>query len=320
MGRQDAPLDAPLLCSIRGVSPKGPPMIDRGRLDMLVTRTLQLDLDALPIRDRAALRLLTRADASTASQLARLIYRRERTAQERLLRLTRAGALERTADPRSGRGTAAYAYRPSPALRTRLGIRESRASNLYLRHTLDIVETVCALAIPQDPDQPLPIQAWLTERMSADLPGPGIRPDSVVALQVGANSGVVCLEMDEGTQHAPVIRARLTAYGRYLPGRGGWHLLFVVQSEHRVEWFRRLAGWHGPGTLAGRAWVVRLTDLRLAGLDALVEPLVGAGALLPLSVVVGDPKLRTSATPVGSVAWAELMGSGGGDDLSRALS
>ena len=91
MGRQDAPLGAPLSCSRRGVSPKGPPMIDRGRLDMLVTRTLQLDLYALPIRDRAALRLLTRADAATASQLARLIYRRERTAQERLLERIRAG-------------------------------------------------------------------------------------------------------------------------------------------------------------------------------------------------------------------------------------
>ncbi len=52
-------------------------MIERGRLDMVVTRALQLDLDALPIRDRAALRLLTRADAATASQRARLIYRRE---------------------------------------------------------------------------------------------------------------------------------------------------------------------------------------------------------------------------------------------------
>jgi hypothetical protein len=78
----------------------------RGRLDILVTRTLQLDLDALPIRDRAAMRLLTRADAATASQLARLIYRRERTAQERLLQLMRAGALERVSDPRSGRGNA----------------------------------------------------------------------------------------------------------------------------------------------------------------------------------------------------------------------
>jgi hypothetical protein len=128
MGRQDAPLGAPLLCSELWVSPKGPPMIDRGRLDVVVTRTLQLDLDALPIRDRAALRLLARADAGTASQLARLIYRRERTAQERVLQLTRAGALARMTDPRSGRGTAVYAYRPSPATRTRRGIREPRAN------------------------------------------------------------------------------------------------------------------------------------------------------------------------------------------------
>ena len=98
MGRQDAPSGAPLLCSKRGVSPKGPPMIDRGRLDMLVTRTLQLDLDALPIRDRAAPRLLTRADTGTASQLARLIYRRERTAQERLLQLLR-GRTQRNDPP-----------------------------------------------------------------------------------------------------------------------------------------------------------------------------------------------------------------------------
>ena len=56
---------------------------------------LRIDPDALPIRDRATLRLLARADAATASQLARLIYGRERTAQDRLLALTRAGALER---------------------------------------------------------------------------------------------------------------------------------------------------------------------------------------------------------------------------------
>ena len=294
-------------------------MVNRSRLDTVGSHTLQLDLDALPIRDRAVLRLLTRADAATASQLARLIYSRERTAQERLLRLMRAGALERATDPRSGRGTAAYAYRPSPATRSRLGIRDPRASSLYLRHTLDIVETVCALAIPFDPAQPYPIQAWLTERMSADLPGPGIRPDSVVAMQGGATSGVLCLEMDEGTQHAPGIRARLSAYGRFLPGRSGWHLLFVVQSEHRVGWLRRLASWHGPKTLAGRAWAVRLPELRLAGLDALAAPLVGLERSQPLRAVVGDSKLRTSATPVGSAAWAELLGAGGGDDLSRAL-
>ena len=79
------------------------------------SHTLGADLDALSIADKAALRLLVRADAATASQLARLIYRRERTAQDRLLELWRAGVLERSTDPRSGRGTATYAYRTSPS-------------------------------------------------------------------------------------------------------------------------------------------------------------------------------------------------------------
>lgn len=283
------------------------------------SRTLGVDLDALPIADKAALRLLARADAATASQLARLIYRRERTAQDRLLHLWRSGALERSTDPRSGRGTAAYAYRTSQATRTRLGTREPRASSLYLRHTLDIVEAVCALAGPRDSDAPRPVQAWLTERMSADLPGPGIRPDSVVALQVGTGSAVLCLEMDEGTQHAPVIRARLAAYGRWLPARTGWHLLFIVQSEQRTRWLRRLGSWHGPASLEGRSWVVRLVDLGSEGLDAMAVPIVGAGPPSAVRDLARDPASRESTAPVGSNGWIELLGQGGGEDLDRAL-
>ena len=252
-----------------------------------------------PDRDKAALRLLVRADAATASQLARLIYRRERTAQDRLLELWRAGALERSTDPRSGRGTATYAYRTSQSTRAHLGIREPRASSLYLRHTLDIVEAVCALAAPDDADDPRPVQAWLTERMSADLPGPGIRPDSVVALQVGARSAVLCLEMDEGTQHAPVIRARFAAYGRWLPARAGWHLLFVVQSEQRTRWLRRLGSWHGPASLAGRSWVVRLADLGRDGLDALAVPIVGANPPLSLRGLARIPPSASRLRPSG---------------------
>ncbi len=283
------------------------------------SRTLGVDLDALSIADKAALRLLVRADAATASQLARLVYRRERTAQDRLLALWRAGALERATDPRSGRGTAAYAYRTSQATRSRLGIREPRASSLYLRHTLDIVETVCALAVPDGPDAPRPVQAWLTERMSADLPGRGIRPDSVIALQVGGRSCVLCIEMDEGTQHAPVIRARLAAYGRWLPARAGWHLLFVIQSEQRARWLRRLGSWHGPASLGGRSWVVRLADLSARGLDAPAAPVVGREDVVPLGGLARDPARRGSTAPVGSEAWSELLGSGGGEDLSRSL-
>ncbi len=312
-------MGAPIPCSGRGVTAKGPHVSGRRGQPAAGSRTLGVDLDALPIADKAALRLLIRADAATASQLARLIYRRERTAQDRLLELWRTGALERSTDPRSGRGTATLAYRTSQMTRAHLGIREPRASSLYLRHTLDIVEAVCALAAPDPADAPRAVQAWLTERMSADLPGPGIRPDSVVALQVGARSAVLCLEMDEGTQHAPVIRARLAAYGRWLPTRAGWHLLFVVQSEQRTRWLRRLGSWHGPASLEGRSWVVRLADVRSDGLDALAVPIVGVESAVPVSGLTRDPASRESAAPVGSNAWIELLGQGGGEDLSHAL-
>src|SRR5664279_780006 len=77
-----------------GTSHGQPQQTGHGRLP-----PLQLDLDALPMRDRAVLRILTRADRATASQVARLIYGRERTAQERLLwlmhRLARSGDLTR---------------------------------------------------------------------------------------------------------------------------------------------------------------------------------------------------------------------------------
>ena len=178
---------------------------------------------------------------------------------------------------------------------------------------------MCALAVPDPADAPRPVQAWLTERMSADLPGPGIRPDSVLALQVGARSAVLCLEMDEGTQHAPVIRARLAAYGRWLPARAGWHLLFVVQSEQRTGWLRRLGSWHGPASLQGRSWVVRLADLCSHGLDALAVPIVGVEPPESLRALATEPTSRMSTTPVGSQAWIELLGQGGGEDLDHAL-
>ena len=283
------------------------------------SHTLEADLDALSIADKAALRLLVRADAATASQLARLIYRRERTAQDRLLELWRAGALERSTDPRSGRGTATYAYRTSPSTRAHLGIREPRASSLYLRHTLDIVEAVCALAVPDDADDPRPVQAWLTERMSADLPGPGIRPDSVVALQVGARSAVLCLEMDEGTQHAPVIRARFAAYGRWLPARAGWHLLFVVQSEQRTRWLRRLGSWHGPASLgSARGSCASPTS---AATDS-TRWRCPSSARSHLNRFVASPGIRPVASrprPSGHRRGLELLGQGGGEDLSDAL-
>ena len=80
--------------------------------------------------------------------------------------------------------------------------------------------------------------------------------------------------MDEGTQHAPVIRARLAAFGRCLPARVGWHLLFVVQTEQRARWLGLLGSLHGPPSLDGRSWVVRPTDLSSDGFAALAVPVV----------------------------------------------
>ena len=173
--------------------------------------------------------------------------------------------------------------------------------------------------MPDDADDPRPVQAWLTERMSADLPGPGIRPDSVVALQVGAALRRPVPRDGRGDPARPGHPCPFAAYGRWLPARAGWHLLFVVQSEQRTRWLRRLGSWHGPASLAGRSWVVRLADLGSQGLDALAVPIVGAEPALPVRGLARDPALRESAAPVGSREWTELLGSGGGEDLSRCL-
>jgi len=50
MGRQDAPLGAPHSCSESWVAPTGPSMIDRGRLDMVVTRRSSSTSMACPTR------------------------------------------------------------------------------------------------------------------------------------------------------------------------------------------------------------------------------------------------------------------------------
>jgi hypothetical protein len=56
-----------------------------------------------------------------------------------------------------------------------------------------------------------------------------------------AGSGVVCLEIDESTQHIAPIRAKLRAYRRAIGGRPAWHALFVVPSSTRGGWLRRIA-------------------------------------------------------------------------------
>jgi hypothetical protein len=73
-----------------------------------------------------------------------------------------------------------------------------------------------------------------------------------------------------------------------------------------------------PG-LAGRAWAIVLGDLKTAGVDAPAVSLEARGGRSTLGAIVRDTRPRRCETPVGSDAWLELLGSGGGEDLAEAL-
>ena len=205
--------------------------------------TLQRDPGHLRVRDRAVLRILNRAEAATAAQLAVLAYGNRRLAQARLRQLWQWGYLDRSTLPPTGpRGGAPYAYRLSSACLHRLGYRRSawRGSG-YLAHTLDAVEAVCSLIATSDPETEPLVQLWLPESIVADALPDGPVPDTIVVLNAETGSGVVCLEIDESTQHLAPIRDKLRAYRRAIGGRPGWHALFVVPSGARHGWFRRVA-------------------------------------------------------------------------------
>ena len=128
-----------------------------------------VDPGLLTYRDRAALRILYRADVATTAQLTTLVYHRRQTAQERLARLYRAGYLERAVLPPATRGGAPFAFRISPRGRRRLHydpLTRGRAGT-QLRHSLNGVETVCALLAAQqgEPGTRPSMTAWLTESM-----------------------------------------------------------------------------------------------------------------------------------------------------------
>ena len=87
-----------------------------------------VDPGLLTYRDRAALRILYRADVATTTQLTTLVYHRRQSAQERLARLYRAGYLERAILPPVTRGGAPFAFRISPRGRRRLHYGRSPAA------------------------------------------------------------------------------------------------------------------------------------------------------------------------------------------------
>ncbi len=276
----------------------------------------RLDLGLLDIRDRACLRLLRRVEVATPDQLAVLIYPSRRTAFRHLRRLWQLGLLERAPLPPI-RGGIPVAYRLTRRGMNRLGYTDRRVGGLaHLRHALDTVTAVCAL-MSSRPDrlEPQHVQLWLPDSTAVDAGIEPARPDSVVVLQVDGGSGVLCLETDEATEHAPQIRSKLAAYERVLADRVGWHLVLVVPTAARLAWLRRV----GRFRLDGRAWGAVLADLESDGLNAAVFPLGRAAQPRVLRSVLEDPRPRRSATPVGSDAWIELLGSGGGEELDEVL-
>ncbi len=284
-------------------------------------RRLGLDPGLLRYRDRACLRLLYRSDVATTSQLVTLVYRRRQTAQERLAALHRLGYLDRAVLPPTNRGGAPLALRVSARARRRLGwqpLTRIRAGT-QLRHSLNIVETVCALvrATPADAE-PL-VQLWHPECNATALL-PSVYPDSVVVLQARGGSAVLYLEIDEATEHGPQLRGKLARYADALPARAGWHALFVAPTVERVEFLARLARRGGgyPG-LHGQAWALVLAELGDAGLAATVVPLFVGARRTTLGEVVCDPRARRCPTPVATDAWLRVLAYGADEDTAEAL-
>jgi hypothetical protein len=273
----------------------------------------------LPVRDRAILLILNRCKAATCSQLAELTRSHPRKIQQRTRHLWEAGYIERRPIPAGPIGSWPNAHRLTRNARGRLGYTDRRVAGINeLQHRIDTVDAVAALARPHDGAE-YPMQAWLTESMSDGLLGPTPWPDSVVVIQTHAGSAVLCLETDEATQHSPVIERKLAAYREALASRPGWWVLFVVPTTARLRWLQRravgipeLKGWQ-----SGLA--TELVRLRLAGLAAAAKTISRDHDECELALLAADPTARRCPTPIGTREWLELLASGGGEDLGKAL-
>jgi hypothetical protein len=189
-----------------------------------------------------------------------------------------------------------------------------------MRHALDCVEAVCALVRAARTEHvPTSVELWLPESIAGDAGLLPARPDGVVVLQRARLSAVVCLEIDEASEHAPQIRAKLDAWAPILAVRPELALLFVVPTESRLAWLRRNAGAGRRPALEGRAFGVVAGNLGSAGLEAPTLPIGWHGERAALATLIAEPRSRRSGTPVGSAAWVELLGSGGGEDVDRVL-
>lgn len=167
-------------------------------------------------------------------------------------------------------------------------------------------------------DEPL-VQVWLPEHNAADLL-PHVYPDSVVALQGVTGSAVLCLEIDEATEHGPDIRDKPARYSQALHGRPGWHVVFIAPSRERVEFLARVAKRDGGfPSLVGRVWAVVLRDLNHSALLAVAVPLFLAGNRSSVGELLSDPTPRRCPTPVGSDDWLRILGFGGAEETDDAL-
>ncbi len=281
------------------------------------------DVGLIPVRDRACLRILYRYDVATTAQLTALVYHRRQKAQVHLQRLYRYHLLERTALPPLERGGAPLVFRLSRQARKRLGydpLTRGEAGT-QLRHSLNTVEAVVALARPNPATGDVhPVHAWLSPYMNAGILN-HIEPDALLAVQLSTGSGVLALEIDEATEHADVIVAKLVNYGWALADRPSWHVVFVVPHQTRLHWLRRrLASAKGRAPrLDGKGWTVTLDAIQANGLDAKVTPLEPASAARPLFTILDGARSRGLATPIGSDAWLRLLAFGGAEDFDAVL-
>jgi hypothetical protein len=189
-----------------------------------------------------------------------------------------------------------------------------------MRHALDCVEAVCDLVRAARTEQvPTSVELWLPESTAGDAGLLPARPDGVVVLQRGNRSAVVCLEVDEASEHAPQISAKLDTWATVFATRPELVLLFVVPTESRLAWLRRNAGARRRPALEGRSFGLVAGELASAGLEAPAWPVAWRGERRPVATLIAEPRVRRSGTPVGSAAWIELLGSGGGEDVDRAL-
>jgi Replication-relaxation len=316
--KRTAPIAAPLFDLVGVAAASGTPlMLGSFRPARQATRRRLTVLD-LPRRHRACLRILLRAKVATTQHLTDLVYHRRQTTQLRLMRLWQAGFIERATLPPLTRGGAPLVFCLSRRGRARLGYRPlARAeAGMQLRHDLHVLDAVCALARP-DPRAlgGYPLAAWCTPAMSQRFID-SVMPDAPLALQLNRGCAVLALEVDEGTEHAPVIRGKLARYAAALDQREGWHLVFVAGETERARWLEALARrTEGLDSMSGHGWVATIDQLRRRGTHADLMPLEArrpGARVADLCEIGSHGRIRH---PVGSDAWIRLMASGAGEDF-----